>query len=142
MAKDKCMNAPQVYIDSAFDAFNQGFAPYVEKKLQDHFGDTWLDNLHPSVKVVKGQVYWDTQALTNTCIKEWQNIFRPELGNSGRSLVGEIKDWRNEVAHRAAHKPLTIDDAYRAVDTILRLLILAQLPQSQAVDLLKNEIKT
>ena len=46
-------------------------------------------------------------------------MFRNELRTTGRNLVGEVRDWRNKWAH---NEPFSHDDAYRALDTIERLL--------------------
>jgi hypothetical protein len=49
----------------------------------------------------------------------WNEVFRKTLGFADRSLVSEIRDWRNKWAHQA---PFSSDDAYRALDSAGRLL--------------------
>ena len=50
---------------------------------------------------------------------EWNQGFRNTLGHAERSLVSELRDVRNKWAHQ---KTFSTDDAYRAIDSIGRLL--------------------
>ena len=54
-------------------------------------------------------------------------VFRNELRTTGRNLVGELRDWRNKWAH---NEPFSHDDAYRALDTIERLLAVIDAPEA------------
>ena len=109
--------------------------------MKIYYGDKWQDNLPPSVRTVGGEVHWDTQAILNTMIKQWYDVFQSELGYLGKNLVGELKEWRNEVAHRSAQKPITEEDAFRAVDSIWRLLNILPLPQAQQVRAIRDELQ-
>jgi predicted AAA+ superfamily ATPase len=67
----------------------------------------------------------------------WNDVFRHTLGFAERSLVSEIRDWRNKWAHQ---QPFSSDDAYRALDSTGRLLIAISAPQSDDVDKMKMEL--
>jgi predicted AAA+ superfamily ATPase len=53
-------------------------------------------------------------------VDEWQAVFSRALGPSERNYVFELRDIRNRWAHQAT---FSTDDAYRALDTIHRLLL-------------------
>ena len=61
----------------------------------------------------------DAQFLLRTMLAEWREVFERTLGRMERSYVSELIDARNRWAHQEA---FTSDDAYRALDTVERLL--------------------
>jgi hypothetical protein len=129
------------YINAALDILDQSLQVYVEARLKVRYGNKWYEYLPVNIHFKGEEIEWDTQAILNTMIKQWSDAFQTELGYSGRNLVGELKEWRNTVAHRSAQKPITSDDAYRAVDTIWRLLSLIPLPQAQEVRAIRDELQ-
>ena len=56
----------------------------------------------------------------------WNDCFQKILGPSDRSLVSELRDVRNKWAHQ---KAFSTDDAYRAIDSISRLLTAVAAPR-------------
>ena len=49
----------------------------------------------------------------------WHECFHDQLGHPGRTLVSELRTVRNDWAHQ---KAFDLDDTYRALDSMLRLL--------------------
>ncbi len=80
---------------------------------------------------------WDTAAVLKLMWETWNAVFRKTLGASERSLVSEIRDWRNRWAHQT---PFSSDDAYRALDSAGRLLTAVSAPQAEEVDKIKMEL--
>ncbi len=80
---------------------------------------------------------WDASALLKLMWDTWNEVFRKTLGFSERSLVSEIRDWRNKWAHQ---EPFSGDDAYRALDSAGRLLSAVSAPQADEVDKAKMEL--
>src|SRR5258708_28091074 len=66
-----------------------------------------------------GDEHWDTQALLLVMWDQWNVVFRNVLGQAERTLVSELRDVRNKWAHQ---EPFSSDDAYRALDSVQRLL--------------------
>jgi predicted AAA+ superfamily ATPase len=62
---------------------------------------------------------WDASALLKLMWDTWNEVFRKTLGFAERSLVSEIRDWRNKWAHQ---QTFSSDDADRALDSVERLL--------------------
>ena len=62
---------------------------------------------------------WDASGLLKLMWDTWNDVFRKVLGHPERSLVSEIRDWRNKWAHQ---QTISGDDADRALDSMERLL--------------------
>ena len=67
----------------------------------------------------------------------WNSVFGKKLGSSERTLVSELRTVRNDWAHQ---KSFSTDDAYRALDSIQRLLSAISAEQAQEVDRMKHEL--
>lgn len=80
---------------------------------------------------------WDASALLKLMWDTWNEVFRKTLGFAERSLVSEIRDWRNKWAHQ---QPFSSDDAYRALDSAGRLLTAVSAPQADDVEKTKLEL--
>src|SRR5207244_13427355 len=61
----------------------------------------------------------DIQFLLRTMTSTWREVFKRTLGRMERNYVSELIDARNRWAHQ---EPLSSDDAYRALDSVERLL--------------------
>ncbi|MCX8207303.1 MAG: Swt1 family HEPN domain-containing protein, partial [Methanothrix sp.] len=59
------------------------------------------------------------------------------LGYSERSLVSELRNWRNRWAHQQA---FSSDDTYRAIDSTGRLLRAVSAPQAEELERMKMEL--
>ena len=101
----------------------EALTPFVEKRLEAGIGNDWpaqvaerYNNLRPNKK---GEVVWDQAALFNVMDRFWNEAFRSVLGKAERSLINELGDVRNKLAHNEA---FTYDDAERALDTMRRLM--------------------
>lgn len=80
---------------------------------------------------------WDVSPLLKLMWDIWNEVFRRTLGFAERSLVSEIRECRNKWAHQ---EPFSSDDAYRALDSISRLLAAVSAPQANEVDRIKKEL--
>jgi predicted AAA+ superfamily ATPase len=81
---------------------------------------------------------WDASAQLKLMWETWNEVFRKTLGRTERSLVSEIRDWRNKWAHQQA---ISSDDADRALDSVERLLSAVSAPQAEDVRRLKLELR-
>ena len=70
-------------------------------------------------------------------VESWDRAFAAELGKSERNVVFELRDWRNRWAHNDA---FTVDDAYRTLDSIERLLVAADAREATEVGAAKSEL--
>lgn len=61
----------------------------------------------------------DVSAQTGVVLDHWDGVFRDILHNMGRTLVHEVREWRNRWAHSES---FSHDDVDWALDTMQRLL--------------------
>jgi hypothetical protein len=66
----------------------------------------------------------------------WEEVFRKTLGRAERSLVSELREWRNRWAHQ---EPFSSDDAYRVLDSAARLLSTVSAPEAEELERMKHE---
>ncbi len=130
-------------VGKALELLKAGLGPFVEReiktaieanalsmqKVKGFLDDPMLGN--------KGIVEWDAAALLKLMWETWNEVFRKPLGFAERSLVSEIRDWRNKWAHQATFSG---DDAYRALDSAGRLLTAISAPQSDEIEKVKMEL--
>jgi predicted AAA+ superfamily ATPase len=104
---------------------NSGLTPFVEREMKSAFGGKWFstakERLGSGLHLggTEQAPEWDTAALLRVLWDCWNEVFAKILGRAERSLVNELGDVRNKWAHQ---KTFSTDDAYRALDTMSRLL--------------------
>jgi len=81
---------------------------------------------------------WDAAGLLKLMWETWNEVFRKTLGFAERSLVSELREWRNQWAHQ---EPFSSEDADRALDSVERLLSAVSAPQAAEVNRLKMELR-
>ncbi|NCC25572.1 MAG: ATP-binding protein, partial [Deltaproteobacteria bacterium] len=119
-----------------------GLGPFVERELKAKFGDGWAfeakDVLSDTrLNAGNSDPTGDVAAMLVIMDRKWGEVFRHILGKSERSLVIEIIAVRNRWAHQ---EPFSGDDAYRALDSVERLLSAVSAPESEEVDRMKMEL--
>lgn len=113
-------------VGKALELLNKGLQPFVEREMKSSYDKEWENAARQSLQSLasirgkKGaEIAWDTQALLTVMEDQWQRVFRNTLGRNERSIITELREARNKWAHQEA---FTLDDAYRALDSIQRLL--------------------
>lgn len=130
-------------VGKSLDLLRQGLAPFVEREMEANLGANWLTRAAQSMrrdvdlKVAEGDVHLDVHALLIIMWDNWNEVFRQTLGHAERSLVSEIREIRNQWAHQQA---FSTDDAYRALDSIARLLTSISAPEARDVEAQKQEL--
>ena len=81
---------------------------------------------------------WDAAALLKLMWETWNDVFRDTLGFTERSLVSELRDWRNKWAHQ---ERFSSDDADRALDSAERLLTAVSASEAEEVAKVKRELR-
>lgn len=131
-------------ISQALTVLAEALGPDIEQRLQAAYGDDWRSRLQAGFRdprrfeKVDGKIDWDAQLVLTVMWDHWNVLFRGTLGHLERSLVSELREFRNQWAHQ---KPLSFDDAYRVLDSIERLLRALQLaPPAEDVAVMKREL--
>ena len=129
-------------VGKGLELLRAGLEPFVERELKRavHTGDVDEYRLRqilsdPGRRGRSSEA--DVQVLLRVMWDTWNEVFREILGHAERSLVSELRDHRNNWAHQ---QPFSGDDAYRALDSVHRLLTSVSAPQVREVDALKHEL--
>jgi predicted AAA+ superfamily ATPase len=133
----------QERVGKAMELLRQGLAPYAEREFKNlykaqagaealrYVGDDRMAGKKPLAE-------WDVAALLKLMWEAWTSVFGTTLGRAERSLVQELRDWRNKWAHQ---EPFSSDDADRALDSMARLLTAVSAPQADEVGRMKMELR-
>jgi predicted AAA+ superfamily ATPase len=130
-------------VAKAMELLRQGLAPYTEREFKSvhkaKAGDELLryaaeDRINGKKPIIE----WDAAALLKLVWESWNDVFAKTLGRAERSLVQELRDWRNKWAHQ---EPFSSDDTDRALDSVNRLLTAVSAPQAEEVAKMKMELR-
>lgn len=134
-------------VGKGLDLLKQGLYPFLEREMKAALGEGWqekarkalLERTPGSSKTgAQGAASnWDAHALLSVLLDQWESVFRKTLGKAERTLANELKDVRNAWAHQ---KAFSSDDAYRALDSVERLLQAVSAPQVGELTKMKDEV--
>src|SRR5215471_15101148 len=133
----------QERIGKAMELLQEGLAPYADREFKNvhkdqadaaalrHVGGDRVLGRKPLSE-------WDVAAVLKLMWEAWNEVFGKTLGRAERSLVQELRDWRNKWAHQ---EPFSSDDVDRALDSMARLLTAISAPQADDVGKMKMELR-
>jgi len=134
----------QERVGKAIDLLRAGLASFVEREIQSAVkaGAVRMDTVRrfsdDPMLGSKPIAQWDVAGLLKLMWETWNDVFGRTLGRAERSLVQELRDWRNKWAHQ---EPFSSDDADRALDSMNRLLTSVSAPQADEVGKMKMELR-
>ena len=130
-------------VGKALDLLKAGLGPFVDREIQRAVKAQRVDPatlrrfVDDPLIGDKSATEWDVAALIKLMWETWNDVFRAVLGQAERNFVSELRDHRNNWTHQ---RPFSGDDAYRALDTMNRLLTAVSAPQAADVEKLKMEL--
>jgi predicted AAA+ superfamily ATPase len=134
----------QERVGKAMELLRAGLAPFVEREVQSAVkaGTVRMDAVkrfaEDPMLGAKPIAQWDAAGLLKLMWETWNDVFGRTLGRAERSLVQELRDWRNKWAHQ---EPFSSDDTDRALDSMNRLLAAISAPQADEVGKMKLELR-
>ena len=114
-------------ITTGLDRLLQGLQPYVADRLR---AARW-ENADAVM-----QSMTDSQAVLRFMWDNWNELFRHELSFVERSLVSELREFRNRWAHQ---EPFSEQDVYRFLDDSERLLTAIRSPNLAGIRELRQQ---
>jgi predicted AAA+ superfamily ATPase len=130
-------------VGKAMELLRQGLGPFVEREFQNAFRERaraeaarFLGDDRGAGKRKLAEA--DAAALLKLMWEAWNDVFGRTLGRAERSLIQELREWRNKWAHQ---EPFSSDDADRALDSMARLLTAVSAPQADDVNRMKLELR-
>lgn len=136
-------------VSNALQHLTEGLSPFVEERLRAVHNGGWQRAAQASFRDDRARtnangegIHWDAHALLTVMWDQWNACFRTQLGHTERSLVSELREFRNRWAHQQA---FDFDDTYRILDSVRRLLAAARSPrldqiQQEKEDLLESHV--
>ena len=130
-------------VGKSLDLLKAGLGPFVDREVKGALESRRLDAFklrdysEDRVLANKPTSEWDVAALLKLMWETWNDVFRTILGRAERNLVSELRDHRNKWAHQES---FSSDDAYRALNSVGRLLAAVSAPQSDELERLKMEL--
>ena len=131
-------------ISAALDLLTEGLSPYVEDRLKTIYRENWARTAKGSFRDDRNRsnengdgVAWDAHSLLTVMWDQWNSVFRHQLGHTERSLVSELREFRNRWAHQ---EEFDFDDTYRVVDSVRRLLQAADSDKVDEVNRIKQDL--
>lgn len=133
----------QQRVGKALELLRAGLAPFVEREIRS----VYQEQAEEAMRRYAGDdralarrpiADWDVAALLRVMWEAWNGVFGRTLGRAERSLVQELRDWRNKWAHQ---EPLSSDDTDRALDSMARLLTAISAPQADEIGRMKMELR-
>jgi len=135
----------QERVGKGLELLRQGLGPFLEREVLARVkaGTLTVDSVRSFAEdpmlAHKPIPQWDAAAQLKLMWETWNEVFRFTLGFAERSLVSELREWRNRWAHQ---EPFSSDDADRALDSIARLLSAAgAAQQAEEVGRMKMELR-
>lgn len=129
-------------VGRALELLRQGLSPYVERReLRAQLGKYWITEATASWRneltwpADQDEPLFDVTVLLRLMWEQWNDVFRKTLGHAERSLVSELREYRNKWAHQQA---FSSDDADRALDSAARLLTAISAPEADEVGKMKT----
>ncbi len=131
-------------VGKALELLKAGLGPFAEREIKSAIElksismasvKSFVDDPLLAKKAISA---WDASALLKLMWETWNEVFRRTLGFPERSLVSEIRDWRNKWAHQES---FSSDDTDRSLDSIERLLTAVSAEQSEEVRRMKLELR-
>lgn len=131
-------------VTNALKLLTEGLSPYVEERLRAVHNGSWQRAAQASFRDDRTRaaadgngIVWDAHALLTVMWDQWNACFRTELGHTERSLVSELREFRNRWAHQQS---FDFDDTYRILDSVRRLLAAAHSPRLNDIEREKEEL--
>ncbi len=130
-------------VGKALELLNKGLLPFIEREMKAVHGERWLQEAAADCASITWRrhaavSYRGYAGTLDDSVGSVAGVFRNVLGHAERSLVSELRETRNKWAHQEA---FSTDDAYRALDSIQRLLTaVSAAAQASEIERQKQEL--
>ncbi|MCL6557122.1 MAG: DUF499 domain-containing protein [Burkholderiales bacterium] len=131
-------------VGKALELLKSGLGPFVGREVKSAIAANSLTPervrsfIEDPLLANKPVEEWDVSALLKLMWEAWNEVFGRTLGRAERSLVQELRDWRNKWAHQ---EPFSSRDAERAMDSMVRLLTAVSAKEADEVDRMMMELR-
>lgn len=122
-------------VSHALDLFAEGMWPIIDRSMTSRApqGAAWAS------AYLEENLRTDVTTQIRVVLDHRDRVFREILSRDEFSWLHEVRNWRNKVAHRSH---LSQSDAFRALDTIERVLTRHAPDQAKQVSVAKESLMT
>jgi len=106
---------------------------FVENRMSRAHGTRWQDVARESLRSPSPRGDFDLAALISIIVNNQRTAFANEISSRELTWIHELRGVRNQWAHQ---EPFAPEDIYRALDTIARVLKVAEAPEAATVSML------
>lgn len=127
-------------VGEGLELLSKGLSPFIEREMKATYGDRWTEEAKAVLRQAPGGVepnIQDPHAALLLLWSRWKEVFEKTLGHAERSLVSELREFRNRWAHM---ENFSSDDTYRALDSVYRLLSAVSAPEAEEAEKKKVEV--
>lgn len=125
-------------VGKGLDLLGAGLRPFFMREMYAALGDKWSGEAAAGAKEGSSAAeFRDVYVLLRTMWDYWHQVFGKVLGHAERTLVSELREVRNRWAH---NESFSADDAYRALDSVHRLLLAISAQEAVEADHMKQEM--
>ncbi|ABC75909.1 ATPase of the AAA+ superfamily [Syntrophus aciditrophicus SB] len=126
----------------ALELLKSGLSPFIAREFKNSYRDGASAKIERFIgddrlNARKPIADWDVAPLLKLMWESWNEVFRQTLGHTERSLVSELRDYRNKWAHQESFSG---DDIYRILDSAGRLLSAISASQTDEIEKMKMEL--
>ncbi|MGB3509892.1 MAG: ribonuclease III [Microcoleaceae cyanobacterium] len=134
-------------INKALKLMSQSLYPYIESLMKEFHQDNWLkvaqETLKDEIRQIKRRKFEealleDVSLQLKLIKKQWDKVFKKQLDKVFFPIVEELIEVRNDWAHGSQFS--IINDTYRALDSITRLLKTIDIEAVEEVEKEKQEV--
>jgi hypothetical protein len=129
-------------VESGLEVLGSGLGRYVDRRMRatSRSGKDWVRDFSRAHRMQQNGSIIDPSFLLTVIIDAWDQAFKSELPPMTRTWAREVRDVRNKWAHPDKDFTWTWDDAYRALDSIERLLSSVHDPEVAVVKQAKADL--
>ncbi len=134
----------QERVRRGLELLREGIVPFVEREMKAKYQQDWFLTMRDSVSEsqaanlgTEASPKYDSRSVLAVIWHQWNDVFRVTLGPAERSIVSELRNVGNKLAHEESFSG---DDTYRSLDSIERLLLAISASQSEEVGKIKMEL--
>lgn len=109
---------------------------FVEDRMNRVHGTRWQEVARAALRSPSPRGEFDLAALISIVVTNQRSVFEGQVGPRELTWVHELRGVRNQWAHQ---EPFAPEDIYRALDTIARVLKVADAPETATVSALAKE---
>jgi len=124
-------------VSRGMELLYSGLMPYFAREMKAEQGEDWDVEAEQSLRENKDPGNWDVHKILIVMGNSWHDVFGKRLGFDEKNLVFELRNVRNRWAHQ---EKFNSSDAFRALDSMERLLNAISASEAREIGILRKDL--